>query len=192
MLEWIGQKTGDDKGGRIFITRRPGEEFDEECIIPTFKQSSIRVMVWGCIILGRKGPLVVLEFPGGRGGGMTAARYCEQDLEGALQGFYEEVKKERGLVDFQQDGAPSHTAKSTIAWFKKAGIAMADHPAQSPNVNPIEPVWHDLKTIVNSGHPPSTVETLKAVVRSAWAPQSPRHPTFLGLENLNDYTLRGS
>ena len=41
----------------------------------TFKQSSIRVMVWGCIMNGQKGPLVVLEYPGGKGGGMNSSRY---------------------------------------------------------------------------------------------------------------------
>jgi hypothetical protein len=60
-----------DHCGHVYVTRRADEEYDENCVTPTFKQSSIRVMVWGCIMKGRKGPLVVLEYPGGRGGGMT-------------------------------------------------------------------------------------------------------------------------
>ena len=57
------------------MTWRPDEEFDEDCLVPTFKQSLVCVMVWGCIMEGRKGPLVVLEYPGGKGGGMNTARY---------------------------------------------------------------------------------------------------------------------
>jgi len=88
---------GDDHG-RVFITRRADKEFLDECLVPTFKQSPIRVMVWACIMEGRKGPLLVLEYPGGRGGGMNTARYCEQVLDGVLKDFYSEVKQERGCV----------------------------------------------------------------------------------------------
>jgi hypothetical protein len=66
---------GDDRG-RVFVTRRPDEEYLDECLVPTFKQSPVRVMVWACIMKGRKGPLVVLEYPGGKGGGMNTRRYC--------------------------------------------------------------------------------------------------------------------
>ncbi|KAL1750965.1 hypothetical protein FB107DRAFT_175219, partial [Schizophyllum commune] len=108
----------DGDHGAIFITRRPDERFEEDCLIPTFKQSKIRCMVWGCIIEGRKGPLVILDYPGGRGGGMTAVRYIEQVLEGAWGSFYEEVRKERGGVIFlQQDGASPHRIKVTQAWL---------------------------------------------------------------------------
>ena len=51
----------DDSQGRVYITRRADEVFAEDCLIPSFKQSNIHVMVWGCIMRGRKGPLVVLE-----------------------------------------------------------------------------------------------------------------------------------
>ena len=35
---------GDDQG-TVWVTRAVDEEFDENCIIPTFKQSSLRVMI---------------------------------------------------------------------------------------------------------------------------------------------------
>lgn len=70
------------------MTRTKDKEFDEDCLVPTFKQSNIWIMVWGCIMKGRKGPLVALEYPGGQGGGMTAARYQEQVLEGVLLDFW--------------------------------------------------------------------------------------------------------
>ena len=94
------------------------EGYDEGCLIPTFKQSSICVMVWGCIIGGKKGPLVMLEHPGGHGGGMTAKRYQEQVLEGVLRDFYQQMSEERGLVVYQEDGAPCHCAKSTCTWLQ--------------------------------------------------------------------------
>ena len=45
---------------------------------------------------------------------------------------------------------------------------LVDHPANSPDLNPIEPVWHDLKEIVHSLGPHSTVEGLKGAVLKAW------------------------
>ena len=56
--------------GQVFITHHADEEYDKNCVVPKFKQSSVRVMVWGCFMEGVKGPLVVLEYPGGKGGGM--------------------------------------------------------------------------------------------------------------------------
>jgi hypothetical protein len=70
-----------DKSGQLYVTRHKDKAYREDCCVPVFKQSSLCVMVWECINLGWKGPLVVLEYPGGKGGGMTAARYCEQVLE---------------------------------------------------------------------------------------------------------------
>ncbi|KAE9398640.1 hypothetical protein BT96DRAFT_749155, partial [Gymnopus androsaceus JB14] len=90
------------------VTHRIGEELEDDCLVPAFKQSSIRVMVWGCIMKGKKGPLVVLEYPGGKEGGMNAKRYQEQVLEGALRQFYTAMESERGTVQYQQDNAPSH------------------------------------------------------------------------------------
>ena len=91
--------------------------FDDKCVVPQFKQSSLHIMVRGCIVKGRKGPLVVLEYPGGWEGGMTAARYQHQVLDEVLHTFYQEISEEKGQVVFQQDGAPSHTTKSTITWL---------------------------------------------------------------------------
>lgn len=158
-----------DNHGRIYVTRSSDEEYLEECLVPTFKQSSIRVMVWGCIMNGQKGPLVVLEYPGGKGGGMNSSRYREQVLDGVLRDFYDDMKKKKGHVIFQQDGAPSHTSKSTQQWFAQNGIPLLFHPPSLPDLNPIEPVWHELKTILRSlTHPPTTLEGLKSAIQTAW------------------------
>jgi hypothetical protein len=58
--------------------------------------------------------------------------------------------------------------KTTIAWFKKAGIPLAEHPAQSPDINPIEPVWHELKKILRSQRCASTAEGLKSAICAGW------------------------
>jgi transposase len=158
-----------DHNGRVYVTRRADEEYNENCVIPTFKQSSVCVMVWGCIMNGRKGPLVVLEYPGGRGGGMTGRRYVSQVLEAHLCTFYHHMKEERPEVIFQQDGAPSHTSKLAKQWLVDHGISVFPHPPSSPDVNPIEPVWHELKKLIRAlPRSPTTVLKLIQAVRDAW------------------------
>ena len=102
---------GDDCGW-IYVTHCPLEVLLKECLVLNFKQSSVHVMVWGSILKGRKGPLIVLEYPGGRGGGMNSKCYQEQVLDGVLKAFYAQMEEERGSILFQHDGAPSHMSKS--------------------------------------------------------------------------------
>ena len=103
----------------MYVTSHADEEYNEDCLVPTFKQSAVHVMVWGCIIKGQKGPLIVLEYLGGKGGGMNLACYQEQVLDGVLRDFFVEMKSEQPQLKFQQDNAPSHRSKSTIKWFKE-------------------------------------------------------------------------
>jgi transposase len=51
---------------------------------------------------------------------------------------------DKGYV-FIQDNASIHTAKKVKAWFKKYGITTTDWPPYSPDLNPIENAWWELK-----------------------------------------------
>ena len=158
-----------DKNGRIYVTRRPDEALDDECVINAFNSSDIKVMVWGCFTQNKKGPLVVLEYPGGKGGGMNTSRYIDQVLSGPLLTFYHNMKRSRRYMKLQQDNAPCHTSKKTMQWMSKNRIALFDHPPSSPDLNPIENIWHLLKNHVRSRPrtPTSTAELIQAV-RDAW------------------------
>ncbi|THU86614.1 hypothetical protein K435DRAFT_559295, partial [Dendrothele bispora CBS 962.96] len=107
----------DDSHSQVFVTCHPDEVFEDDCLVPAFKQSNTCVMVWACVMKGMKGPLVVLEYSGGKGGGMNADHYQEQVLSGALAEFYKGMESERGGIKFQRDGAPSHKAKGTQKWL---------------------------------------------------------------------------
>ena len=79
---------------------------------------------------------------------MNSKRYCEQVLEGALGDFYAEMKQAHGRIQFQQDNAPCHTSKRTKKWLGDHSISLLYHPPNSPDLSPIEPVWHELKKII--------------------------------------------
>jgi len=158
-----------DRKGRVFVTRAPDEEFDEACLQEILQQSNVRVMVWACIMDGVKGPIVVLEYDGGKGGGFNAKKYREQVLQPVLLPFFRRMQRERPGLKFQQDGAPAHRAKTTKKWFDDHSIPLLPHPPSSPDVNPAEPVWHLLKDIIrNRPHPPTSIEELKTAVYEAW------------------------
>jgi hypothetical protein len=72
----------DSTKGMIWITQWPGKEWDEDCVVATDSQPKVCIMVWGCVMQDCKGPLVVLNYPGGKDGGMTAE--CYQDQVGSV------------------------------------------------------------------------------------------------------------
>ena len=46
---------------------------------------------------------------------------------------------------FLQDNAPVHKAYSVMDWFERNCIELVEYPPYSPDLNPIEHVWVELK-----------------------------------------------
>ncbi|KAI0373455.1 hypothetical protein BV20DRAFT_1049863 [Pilatotrama ljubarskyi] len=135
-------------------------------------------MVWGCIAYGKKGPLVRLDLPRSRGkapedhkrGGLDTKGYVAQILEGPLLQFYMDCEKERGgemLV--VKDNAPAHNSKLTAEARRHLGIKHLDHPAHSPDINPIERIWFELKyKVQRTPGAYKSIDALWEATRQAW------------------------
>ena len=97
---------------------------------------------------------------------MDATFYTEQILENTLlptiQMMYPEGHR------FQQDNDPKHTSKKAKEFMAGNGINWWPTPPESPDLNPIENLWHELKHYLRKVHKPHSAEELRQGVETFW------------------------
>ncbi len=76
------------------------------------------------------------------------------------------LKMGRGWV-FQHDNDPKHTAKATKEWLKKKHIRVLEWPNQSPDLNPIENLWREVKVRV-AKRQPRNLNDLERICKEEW------------------------
>lgn len=69
---------------------------------------------------------------------------------------------------FQHDGAPCHTARTVTMWLKEKNIpVIGPWPGSSPDLNPIENLWIQMKRKVAAANPTSASH-LKEIIKRVW------------------------
>ena len=140
--------------------RRPKEKYAIDCLIPTVKHGGGGVMVWGCFVDNRPGPLVAIE------GKINGAGYIEL-LRNSLLPFLNELGL--NLYTFQDDNCPIHRSRLVPQWKEENLITSLPWPAQSPDLNPIEHVWDYLERAVRKRQPhPKNKQELFMALKEEW------------------------
>jgi len=69
---------------------------------------------------------------------------------------------------FQQDNNSKHTSKKARKWLEQKSIRGMNWPAQSPDLNPIENLWADVKKKVSEAKPNNN-DDLWGLVKDPWS-----------------------
>lgn len=111
---------------RTWITRRPEEAYDVDCLQPKFAHLE-HCMIWGAICHCSKSELVFWDKKAW--GNINALTY-QQHILPTLSDFVDIMQHtsppECAEIKVMQDNAPPHKAKTTIAWLEREQIPLLD------------------------------------------------------------------
>jgi transposase len=145
-LRWQGQR---------LVWRRQNERLLPECMNGTVKHDK-SVMVWGCLCAKGVGDLSIIN------GKMKAVDYknilTTQMIPNAHKLFGENT------FIFQHDNCKVHTAKVVKKFLQDSNIEILSWPAQSPDLNPIENAWAEIKRRSKDRNPSNETELFQLMV----------------------------
>ena len=118
----------------------------------------LKLHVWAGI--NRQGATKICIF----NGIMDADLFCNI-LETTLVPFIREKLPDHR---FMQDNDPKHTSRQAQAFFEENNINWWRTPPQSPDLNPIEDLWHELKFYLESKVKPRNKQELVDGIKKFW------------------------
>ena len=119
----------------------------------------LKIHLWGRI--SKRGPTQLLIFSGI----MESEFYTNEILKNTLKPFLENVYPDGHRL--QQDNDPKHTSIRAKNYMTANNINWWKWPSESPDINPIEMVWSDLKRVVAKQNP-TTLDQLEMYCQQYW------------------------
>ncbi|MBW0462671.1 hypothetical protein O181_002386 [Austropuccinia psidii MF-1] len=124
-------------------------------------------MIWECFVGTTKGPLLFLNGP------LNEAAFIEQLYKPTLLLFFNQMANAPYIQGHQnivmmEDRDPIHTAWLSNEWCQANAIAKLPLPAHSPDLNPIENVWHKMKSRIIKHYNLCTIAELQVGIFGTW------------------------
>lgn len=153
----VSLKTSD---ARMRVYRPRGKRYDDRFIQEYDRWGRHSVMFWAGITRDHRTDIVFLDEM------LTAERYQDLILEPHVVPFLETYENTWIL---QQDNARPHVARSTSDFLSSRGIAVLPWPSFSPDLNPIEHLWDNIKRkLKKMSHQPQNRVQLKEALQFLW------------------------